>query len=149
VTDGHDDANPVAARGKEHGVGRGTPDMVVARRIFLFVGNAVGTMSLIYLLTEDDAGQMLLGVTSLLGLVCGGFLWLGLRDSRAPSPDARHAGPEPAPYLPHASVWPFAIGVAAFLITNGLILGIWFLVPGALLLFIAVIGFGRQSRHRD
>ena len=133
----------------EHGHGRSVPDMVVARRIFLFIGNAVGTMSLIYLLTDDDAGQMMLGVTSLLGLVCGGFLWLDLRAGDEPAPDARLAGPEPHPYLPHASIWPFAIGLAAFLLTNGLILGTWFLAPGVVIMVGALIGFGRQSRRRD
>ena len=133
---------------REHGTGRTVPDMVVARRIFLFIGSAVGTMSLVYLLTDDDAGQMMLGVTSLLGLVCGGFLWLEMRGDESTG-DARLSGPEPGQYLPHASIWPFAIGVAAFLLTNGLILGTWFLAPGVVIMAAGIIGFGRQSRRRD
>lgn len=125
-------------------------DASVAGRLFLFVGSAIGTMSLIYLLTDDDAGQMMLGVASLLGLWCGIFLWR----QRAPAagtldedPERRETPGEPL-YLPHASIWPFWIGVAAFFVTNGLILGTWFLVPGAVIMLAAISGFIRQTRSR-
>lgn len=53
------------------------------------------------------------------------------------------------PYLPHASIWPFAMGVGAFVVANGPALGLWALLPGAVLLGAAVLGFCRQSRYRD
>ena len=123
-------------------------DAVVANRIFLFIGSAIGTMSLIYLLTDDDAGQMMLGVASLLGLWCGIFLWR----NRAEVPstlDAHRDHADGLQYLPHASVWPFWIGLATFFVTNGLVLGTWFLVPGAVLLVAGIVGFIRQSRARS
>lgn len=127
---------------------RSARDPVVATRMFLFVGSAVGTMSLIYLLTDDDAGQMMLGVASLLGLVCGGFLFIH-RIRGGETLDARAVDDvSPVPYLPHSSIWPFWIGVAAFFLTNGLILGTWFLVPGGVILVAGVIGFVLQSRSR-
>src|SRR5690606_40724296 len=52
-------------------------------------------------------------------------------------------------YLPHASVWPFAIGVGAATLANGLVLGLWVIVPGAVLLVVGIAGFVRQTRHRD
>ena len=125
-------------------------DASVAGRLFLFVGSAVGTMSLIYLLTDDDAGQMMLGVASLLGLWCGVFLWrhrppaAGTVDE---DPEGRETPDEPM-YLPHASIWPFWIGLAAFFVTNGLILGTWFLVPGAVIMVAGISGFIRQTRSR-
>ena len=122
-------------------------DSRVATRIFLSVGSAVGTMSLIYLFTQDSAGQMMLGVTSLLGLVCGIFLFRH-RLVGAPALEGERPERGDAQYLPHASIWPFWIGAAAFLVTNGLILGTWFLVPGGVLLVVGVAGFIRQSRAR-
>lgn len=143
------------ARGDVHEVGSETgprPGLQVSAWVFLFLGCFVGTLSLVYLLTDDDAGQMMLGVTSLFGLYLGAFFWLRWRSGSRPGHEAPATQPGSATtgqYLPHASVWPFLIGVATFLIANGLILGTWFLVPGGLLMLAALIGFGRQSRRRD
>ena len=142
ATEGGDDASGPSIVEEE--LDRRARDTRVANRIFLFIGSAVGTMSLVYLLTDDDAGQMMLGVASLLGLWCGIYLW----HHRRTAPTSLDAGAEAELYLPHASVWPFWIGLAAFLLTNGLILGTWFLVPGAVLMVAGVLGFVRQSRHR-
>jgi hypothetical protein len=134
----------------EEELDRRTRDARVATGLFFFVGNAVGTMALIYLLTDDDAGQMMLGVASLLGLWCAAFLWIK-RPASLGTIDEDPGGAataDEAMYLPHASIWPFWIGLAAFLVTNGLILGTWFLVPGALLMVAGVAGFVRQSRLR-
>ena len=131
----------------ERELDRRARDAGVANRIFLFIGMAVGTMSLIYLLTDDDAGQMMLGVASLLGLWCGIYLWRN-RQGAPTTLDAHRDGADQLQYLPHASVWPFCIGLAAFFLTNGLILGTWFLVPGTVLLLAGVIGMVRQSRFR-
>lgn len=128
------------------------PGLQVSAWVFLFLGCFVGTLSFVYLLTDDDAGQMMLGVTSLFGLFVGVFFWLRWRSATHPGHEAPATHPGAAvadQYLPHASVWPFLIGVATFLIANGLILGTWFLVPGGLLMLAALIGFGRQSRRRD
>lgn len=131
----------------EEELDRRARDTRVATRIFLFLGSAIGTMSLVYLLTDDDAGQMMLGVASLLGLWCGIYLWRNRRS--VPSTlDAGGDEVDGLQYLPHASIWPFWIGLAGFLLTNGLILGTWFLVPGAVLLVAGVIGFVRQGRYR-
>ena len=53
------------------------------------------------------------------------------------------------PYLPHASAWPFAIGVGAAAVANGLVLGLWIIVPGVALLVLGIGGFVRQTRRRD
>lgn len=59
-----------------------------------------------------------------------------------PTGDADH-------YLPHASVWPFAMGLGAAGVIVGLVLGIWVVLPGAVLLALGVGGFVRQTRRRD
>ena len=135
----------------EQELDRRARDARAATLIFLFIGSAIGTMSLIYLLTDDDAGQMMLGVASLLGLWCGVFLWRhrSVGPTTIDEDPGGAATPDEGMYLPHASIWPFWIGTAAFLVTNGLILGTWFLVPGVVLLTIGLVGFVRQTRLRN
>jgi hypothetical protein len=64
-------------------------------------------------------------------------------DAARPAPD--HAGL----YLPHTSVWPFAMGVGSALTLAGLAIGWWVLIPGAALLVHSIIGFAAQSRDRS
>jgi hypothetical protein len=52
-------------------------------------------------------------------------------------------------YLPHASAWPLAIGLGAATVANGLVLGLWVIVPGAVLMALGIGGFVRQTRRRD
>lgn len=132
--------------GREHGVGRGTPDRVVPARLFLAVGAAVLVMAVLYGATaEEEAGAALLTLSAALSLWFGTYLWLRLR-SPADEPGAEP--PPGEPFLPHSSPWPFAIGVGAFLLGNGLLVGGWFFVPGAAALTLGVGGFVRESRLR-
>ena len=102
-------------------------------------------MAVIYLLASyEEAGSVMLALAACLSLVCGTYLWFHAR--RDPGDDPVR---EDGMYLPHASIWPFWIGVAAFLMTNGLVLGIWFLVPGTLVMIAGLVGFIRQSRARS
>ena len=52
-------------------------------------------------------------------------------------------------YLPHASVWPFAIGLGVATIANGLVLGIWVVIPGLGILALGIGGWVLQTRRRD
>ena len=52
------------------------------------------------------------------------------------------------PWFPAASGWPFALGGALVLVANGLLLGLWLLLPAAALLAYALAGFIQQSRVR-
>ncbi|MGH9210345.1 MAG: aa3-type cytochrome oxidase subunit IV [Acidimicrobiales bacterium] len=137
------------------GSGHASPrvdDAVVPRRVFLAIGVLVAVMAAIYWFTAyEDAGTVLLTLSAVLALWCGVFLWLGARPrSAAAAHEAADADAEVAGhYLPHASVWPFAIGLGAALILNGLVLGIWVVVPGVGLMALGTIGFVRQTRRRD
>src|SRR5690606_41683332 len=106
----------------------------------------------------------MLVVAAVLGLWVGVYLWLQQREPAARIDAAVAAGDaiaaegraepgtgeaEDGHYLPHASVWPFAIGVGAATLANGLVLGLWVIVPGAVLLVVGIAGFVRQTRHRD
>jgi hypothetical protein len=92
------------------------------------------------LAADEHAGTTMLALAAALALVVAAYLRTQAHDG-----GDHEDGDE---YLPHASIWPFAIGVAAFLMANGLILGPLWLVPGGLLLVVGVVGFARQTRWR-
>ena len=122
-------------------------------RVFLAVGAFVLVLGAIYWGTAyEESGTVMLIVAGLLSLWIGAYLWLRARTpGPAEAADAAAApGPEEvAPYLPHASVWPFTIGLGAATIANGLVLGTWLIVPGALIMVLGIAGFVRQTRRRD
>ncbi len=121
-------------------------DSGVQRRVFLAIGGGIAALAGIYWFTSyEHAGTTMLVLATALVALVGWYVGLHPEDE----PGAGDAGGEGEPYLPGASVWPFCIGVASVLLLNGLLLGTWFLVPGALVLVASVIGFARQSRRRD
>jgi multisubunit Na+/H+ antiporter MnhC subunit len=124
-------------------------DRAVPWRVFLAIALIVAVMAAIYWVVAHDeySGVVLLALTvGLTGWVAL-YLWLGQRGEgpTAPEPPAEvHEH-----YLPHASVWPFAIGLGAATLANGLVLGLWVIVPGAALMAFGFGGFVRQTRRRD
>lgn len=123
--------------------------MRVEARIFLVVAAFVLLMTVVYgIFAHEDAGTTMLLLSAALGATIGGYLVVQSRRGIEPaSPDAPSAAA--VHYLPHASVWPFAIGMGAVLLGNGIALGLWAVVPGLVLLGFGVWGFARQSRRRD
>lgn len=137
-------------------------DVRVQARMFVGIAVFFGLTAALYWFTSyEDAGTAMLVVSAGLGGLAGGYLWVQDRKASGSSGGGTGVGTAgdtedgtvvttPAePYLPHASVWPLGIGAAAFLLCNGLILGIWFLVPGVLLGAVSVVGYCAQSRRRD
>ena len=124
--------------------------MLSAVGAFVLLGAAV-----YWFTSYEESGTTMLALAGALGLMIGGYLHLEGR--RLPEPGADDdGGGEQGPvaalddaYLPHASVWPFVVGGGAVLLANGLLLGLWAAVPGAIVLVAGVVGFARQSRHRD
>ncbi len=115
--------------------------------VFGGIGLLVLTWATVYWLTSyEDAGTTMLLVGSILLLSMAGYLLVQHRrlDEEAEAGEAE-ATP---PWFPHASLWPFGIGLAGFLIANGLILGVWFVIPGGLVLAASVLGYARESRRR-
>ncbi|WP_294565400.1 cytochrome c oxidase subunit 4 [uncultured Arthrobacter sp.] len=119
-------------------------------RIFLGIGAAVLGMTVVYGATADErAGTTMLLLTAGLGALTGAYL--AHQSRRAADPAATGGNrevPEEA-YLPHASIWPLGVGAGCVVMANGLALGAWALVPGAMLTVASVWGYARQSRRRD
>src|SRR5690606_8964999 len=125
----------------------------------------LGVIALIYWGTSyEEAGVVMLVVAAVLGLWVGVYLWLQQRepaariDAAVAAGDAIAAegGPEPGPggaadgqHRPHAGLWPRPVGVRAAAGASGLVLGLWVIVPGAVLLVVGIAGLVRQARHRD
>jgi hypothetical protein len=123
-----------------------TDDRVVPRRLFLAIGAFMVFLAILYWFTSyEDAGTALLALSGVLALWFGVYLWLQQRRADAATEADEGSGPL---YLPHSSAWPFAIGLGAATLANGLVLGIWVVVPGAALLALGIGGFIHQSRHR-
>ncbi len=120
-------------------------DRAVPRRTFLAIGVVIGVMALIYaLIAYEEAGTTMLLLAAALALWVGVYLWLQGRP--APTDVTEEQAAEH--YLPHESVWPLGVGAGAFLAFNGLLLGPWFLFPGAVLVVVSIAGWARQSRYR-
>ena len=122
-------------------------DRRVPGRVFLGVGAFVGVLAALYAATAyEEAGTAMLALAAGLSLWAGSYLWLQQRP--VPTTEAEVETETVGLYLPHASPWPLAIAVGAFLALNGLVIGGWFWFPGATVLAIGIAGFARQSRHR-
>lgn len=152
-------------RGHEAGVP--VDDRKVPLRVFVFIGAFLGGLGILYWATAyEESGTVMLLLAAALGLWVGAYLWLQQRGPVGPVIEAEQAAGEAiaaegagpagtgapeglAHYLPHASAWPFAIGLGAATLANGLVLGLWVIVPGAALLALGIGGFVRQSRRRD
>ena len=122
-----------------------TDDRAVSWRLFLTIGVFMAFLAVLYWFTSyEDAGTALLALSGVLALWFGAYLWLQQRRAASGRAD-EDSGPL---YLPHASAWPFAIGLGSATVANGLVLGIWVVVPGVALLVLGIGGFIHQSRHR-
>ena len=132
-----------------HGTGR-VPDRVVPARVFAVAGAGVAVLALVYgAAASEDAGKALLAVTVAFLLWIGAYLWLRSRPIDDDATVTAGAEDSDAAYLPHESVWPFGIGVGAFMLANGLLIGGWFYLPGLAVTVAALAGFIRQTRHRS
>ena len=122
------------------------PDLRVQWQLFASVAAFIALIGTVYwFVSYENAGTTMLALASGLALLLAGWLYLQQRGS---SDGSASDAPVEEDYLPTASVWPLAIGVAAALTVNGLILGWAYAAPGAAALALAVAGFVAQSRRR-
>ncbi|MBA3302992.1 MAG: cytochrome c oxidase subunit 4 [Acidimicrobiia bacterium] len=125
----------------------------IEARMYLGIALFLALAGAIYLLfAYEEAGTVLLVVGAAMGLLLGGFLEVQARRRSDPAEGGEtETGEvaEPEAYLPHASIWPFGVGLGAVLLLNGLALGLWAVLPGAAVTAGSAWGYARQSKRRD
>jgi hypothetical protein len=140
--------------------------MKVEALFLLFLGVFFGIVGLIYWFWsyEDGGGLMLLGVT-LLGFVPGlyyffwhrrfhghkYFFWGRIKavgDRPEDHPDAEMKdGAGNVGSFPGSSIWPFVMGMGAFMTVLALVFGTWLLFLGVPLIITALTGVTAESRR--
>lgn len=131
--------------------------MRVEARMFLGIAAFLALATLAYgVASAEEAGTTMLFLAGGMAVIVGGYLTVQARAHADPNDPERPGGgeaaePEPGneAYLPHASIWPFGVGMGLVVMANGLVLGMWALIPGALLSASSLWGYARQSRRRD
>ena len=135
----------------EHGAATATTrDLTVQWRTFVGIGVFVLVLAVVYWFASYDyAGTVMLALASGLSFFSAAYLALQDRSAVRQARDGVADEQAERQYLPHASLWPFGIGVGAFLAFNGLILGFAYAVPGAIVVGVSVAGVVTQTRRRD
>jgi hypothetical protein len=129
---------------------RTTPDLTVQWRTFAGIGVFMAVIAAVYWFSSYDyAGTVMLGLAGVLAFFDAGYLWIQERSGGRPARSVESGDVTEEQYLPHASLWPFGIGVGAFIAFNGLVLGFAYAVPGAIVVGISVAGIVAQTRRRD
>ena len=128
-------------------------------KLFGATGTFALVIGVIYALTSgpEPAGTVALFAAGVFGLALAVFFARSLREvqhevvlAEEETDAAEAAGTETDAglYLPETSIWPFFLGIGAALTFTGFALGLWFLIPGLVLVVHSVIGFASQSRDR-
>jgi hypothetical protein len=126
-----------------------TRDRDIAVQFWIYLGTAVfllGTAVLYWFLSYEQAGTVMLALGGGLGLIISGWLWFRWR---RPGHDTESPAEVAAEWEPHASAWPFWIGLGGATAAAGLAMTPWLLVPGALVLMVGLVGWIGQSRRRE
>jgi hypothetical protein len=126
--------------------------MKMEARILLLLGVFFGAICVVYWVwsKEDAGGVMLLGGT-LLGFLPGSYYWYWSRRMK-PRPEDRddatlEEGEGVIATFPGSSIFPFLLGMGAFLGVLGMVFGIWLAVPGVGLVIWALTGATAESRR--
>ncbi len=119
----------------------------VQARVFALIGLFMFVASVGYAAwTQEPAGSAMLALSGGLATVTAAYLgW----PRKADGAGAETGAGDETPWFPEASIWPFAVAGGAFLVANGILLGLWLLLPAGLVMFFAVAGFVTQSRRRS
>jgi divalent metal cation (Fe/Co/Zn/Cd) transporter len=126
--------------------------MRVEAIILLFLGVFFGIVGLVYWFWSlEVAGSVMLAGTAALGFLPGGYYYywhrrMGKRvEDREDASIAEGAGEIDS--FPGSSIWPFVMGMGAFLTVLSLVFGIWLILPGITLIVTALVGVTAESRR--
>lgn len=125
----------------------------VQAKIFGGIAAFVALITVVYwFVSYEQAGTTFLGVTAVMALVTAAYVGYPRKaqvvEGDGPTDHEPGHDPHDGVWFPEASIWPFAIGAGMVLVANGLLLGIWLLLPAAAFLLWALAGMIRQGRRR-
>jgi hypothetical protein len=120
--------------------------------LLLFLGVFFGVVGLVYWFwSYEDAGTAMLVGTCLLGFLPGSYYFYWHRRMGHRVEDRNDASIEEGAgdinSFPSSSIWPFVLGMGAFLTVISLVFGIWLILPGITLIISALVGVTAESRR--
>jgi ABC-type antimicrobial peptide transport system permease subunit len=120
--------------------------------VLLGVAGFFGIVGAIYWFTSyEDGGTMMLVGTCLLGLLPGGYYYWWHRKMGDRPEDRDDAtiedGAGQIATFPSSSIWPFVLGMGAFMLVLAFAFGTWFAFPAVGLILAALIGVTAESRR--
>ena len=126
--------------------------MRVEAILLLFLGVFFGIVGIVYWFwSYEQAGTAMLVGTSLLGFLPGGyyFFWHRRMGQRVEDRDDAtiEEGAGDINSFPSSSIWPFVLGMGAFLTLMSLVFGIWLIFPGISLILAALVGVTAERRR--
>ena len=126
--------------------------MKIEALVLLGVATFFGIVGAVYWFTSyEDGGTMMLIGTCLLGLLPGSYyLWWHRRIGDRPEDrdDATiEEGAGQIATFPNSSIWPFVLGMGAFMLVLAFAFGSWFFFPAVGLMLTALIGVTAESRR--
>ncbi len=126
--------------------------MKIEALFLLFLGLFFGLVGLVYWFWsyEDGGGTMLAG-TAALGFLPGSYYYFWHRRMGKRLEDRDDATIEEGAGIisafPGSSIWPFVLGMGAFLTVLSLVFGIWLIFLGIPLILTALTGVTAESRR--
>jgi hypothetical protein len=116
------------------------------------VGIFFGIVGAVYWFTSyEDGGTMMLAGTCLLGLLPGSYylFWHRRMGNRLEDRDDAtiEEGAGVINSFPGSSIWPFVLGMGAFMTVLAFAFGIWFIFPAVGLILTALVGVTAESRR--
>ncbi len=126
--------------------------MKTEAKLLLGLGLFFGVMCAVYWnWSLENAGGVMMFAGMLLGFLPGGYYyWWSRRMKPRPEDDphaTQSAGAGVVGAFPGTSIWPFTLGMGAFLCALALVFGVWFLVPALALVVWALIGGTAEGRR--
>jgi hypothetical protein len=120
--------------------------------LLLFLGVFFGLVGAVYWFwSYEDAGTAMLVGTCLLGFLPGSYYfdWHRRMGDRVEDRDdaSIEEGAGEISSFPGSSIWPFVMGMGAFLTLLSLVFGIWLIFPGISLILTALVGVTAESRR--
>ena len=126
--------------------------MKIEALFLIGVGIFFGIVGAVYWFTSyEDGGTMMLVGTCLLGLVPGSYYMFWHRKMGNRLEDRQDAtieeGAGVISAFPGSSIWPFVLGMGAFMTVLAFAFGIWFIFPAFGLIVTALVGVTAESRR--